>query len=134
MAAADHEAHTPDPKRRSNNERLVAMWGAKSVRIVVGSRHWSSIAPNNTFTNTSSSILTQQASQRAHLQVFDVGLVRANRGAASCTASLLLLDTGYGRSMSCTGDSAGTSGMILRILAKIRYLLDTLGACFRVLT
>ena len=76
------------PSEGATNERLVAMWGAKSMRIVVGSRHWSSIAPNNTFTNTSSSILTQQASQRAHLQVFDVGLVPVNRGAASCTSSL----------------------------------------------
>ena len=70
----------------------------------------------------------------ADLPVFHVVLIRVNCGAVSCIASVLLLGTRCGRSMSCTWDGASTSGMILRILSKIRYLLDTLGACFRVLT
>ena len=103
------------------------------MRIVVGSRYWSPTVPTNTLTSIISGILTQQVSQRGALPLPHVELDHDNRGGISCTAPLLLVVIWYARSMVCGRDGADGGGAILKILTKIRYLLDTLMVHFRVI-
>ena len=70
--------------------------------------------------------MAQQASQTGLATCLDTSLIADRDGAVCCIAPPLLFDIGYGRSMVCSWDGAGTGDTMLRILAKIRYLLDTI--------
>ena len=106
--------------------RFDAVSGAKSVCVVVGSRRWSSTCLTNTFSSIIIHILAQNASQSRVVSCSIKSEAAALTSAVSRIASRLLLDTWYSRSMWSIRDGADANGTILRIWAKIRYLLDTI--------
>ena len=110
--------------------RCDAVSGAKSVCVVVGSRCWSSTCLTNTFSSSTVHILAQDASQSRVVSCSIKSEAATLTSAVSCIASRLLLDTWYSRSMWSIRDGADANGAILRIRAKIRYLLDTIQAHF----
>ena len=106
--------------------RCDAVSGAKSVCVVVGSRRWSSTCLTNTFSSIIIHILAQDASQSRVVSCSIKSEAATLTSAVSCIASRLLLDTWYSRSMWSIRDGADANGVLLRIWAKIRYLLDTI--------
>ena len=106
--------------------RCDAVTGGKSVCVVVGSRRWSSTCLTNTFSSITVHILAQDASQSRVVSCSIKSEAATLTSAVSCIASRLLLDTWYSRSMWSIRDGADANGAILRIWAKIRYLLDTI--------
>ena len=108
------------------NGRCDAVSGGRSVSIVAGSRRWSSTCLTNTFSSIIIHILAQNASQSRVVSCSIKSEAAALTSAVSRIASRLLLDTWYSRSMWSIRDGADANGTILRIWAKIRYLLDTI--------
>ena len=106
--------------------RCDAVLGGKSVCIVVGSRRWSSTCLTNTFSSIIIHILAQDASQSGVVSCSIKSEAATLTSAVSCIAPRLLLDTWHSRSMWSIRDGADADGAILRICAKIRYLLDTI--------
>ena len=104
--------------------------GAKSVIIVASSRYWSSIGPTNALSGIGRDILTEQASQSGCSCVSRLSFDPEHHGGVWCIASRFLLDIRYAPSMVYAGDGAGNGDTNLRILTKIRYLLDTVSAYF----
>ena len=99
--------------------RCDAVSGGKSVCIVVGSRYWSLTCLTNTFWSIIFHILTQQASQSGVVACSISERDSDCHRAVSHVSSRLLLNIRYAQSMVCTCDSAGGSGVILKILTKI---------------
>ena len=106
--------------------RCDAVTGGKSVCVVVGSRRWSSTCLTNTFSSSIIHILAQDASQSGVVSCSIKSEAATLTSAVSCIAPRLLLDTWYSRSIWSIRDGADADGAILRICAKIRYLLDTI--------
>ena len=94
--------------------------------VVVGSRRWSSTCLTNTFSSIIIHILAQDASQSRVVPCSIKSEAATLTGAVSCIAPRLLLDTWQSRSRRSLRDGDDADGAILRICAKIRYLLDTI--------